>query len=64
MKVREMIRLLEQAGWIWVRTRGSHRQFVHPSRPVPLTVSGSMGADIPIGLERTLLRRAGLEGKP
>src|SRR4029079_170001 len=30
MKVREVIRLLQQDGWRHVRTRGSHRQFQHP----------------------------------
>ncbi|MFN0017379.1 MAG: type II toxin-antitoxin system HicA family toxin [Pirellulaceae bacterium] len=27
MKVREAIRLVEQDGWILIRTKGSHRQF-------------------------------------
>jgi predicted RNA binding protein YcfA (HicA-like mRNA interferase family) len=30
VKVREMIRLLEEDGWAQVRQRGSHRQFKHP----------------------------------
>ncbi len=32
MKVREIIRLLEQSGWALVATRGSHRQYKHPVR--------------------------------
>ena len=32
MKVRQLIRLLEQDGWKLIATRGSHRQFKHPSK--------------------------------
>jgi len=32
MKVREVIRMLEQDGWVLVRTRGSHRQYKHPAK--------------------------------
>jgi len=30
MKVRDVIRMLAQDGWVLVRTRGSHRQYKHP----------------------------------
>jgi len=33
MKVRDLIRRLEKDGWRLARTRGSHRQFKHPSKP-------------------------------
>jgi predicted RNA binding protein YcfA (HicA-like mRNA interferase family) len=33
MKVKDIIRLLEDEGWFLVATRGSHRQFKHPARP-------------------------------
>ena len=33
MKVREIIRLLEDDGWFLIAIRGSHRQFKHPTRP-------------------------------
>ena len=64
MKVRELIAELRREGWVWVRTRGSHRQFAHPVRPGCVTVSGSMGREVPIGLERAIRRQAGLRGKP
>jgi predicted RNA binding protein YcfA (HicA-like mRNA interferase family) len=41
MKVRELIRLLEQKGWIQLRAKGSHRQFRHPSKPLVITVPGN-----------------------
>jgi len=31
MKVREAIRLIEEDGWYLVATRGSHRQYKHPT---------------------------------
>ena len=60
MKVREMIRLLERDEWVWVSTTGSHRQFRHASKPGRVTVSGNMGNEIPVWLERSMLRQAGL----
>jgi len=61
MKVRELIRQLEKDGWRQVRQRGSHRQFRHPSKPGTVTVSGKLGADIPPGTLRSVLKQAGLE---
>ncbi|MFO1010621.1 MAG: type II toxin-antitoxin system HicA family toxin [Planctomycetota bacterium] len=61
-KVREVIRLLERAGWILVRVRGSHRQFHHPNRPGTVTVSGHLGDTMPRGTHQSVLRQAGLRG--
>jgi len=33
MKIREIIRLIEEDGWLLVVTRGSHSQFKHPTKP-------------------------------
>jgi len=33
VKVREAIRMIEDDGWNLVATRGSHRQFKHPTKP-------------------------------
>jgi len=38
MKVREMIRLLIEDGWVHVAQTGSHRQFRHPTKPGKVTV--------------------------
>jgi predicted RNA binding protein YcfA (HicA-like mRNA interferase family) len=43
-KVRELIRDLEQAGFIDRGGKGSHRNFKHPSG-VRITLSGNPGAD-------------------
>ncbi len=62
MKVREIIRTLERNGWILVVTKGSHRQFKHPTRPGRVTVSGGLGDDMPKGTLASVLRQAGLRG--
>jgi predicted RNA binding protein YcfA (HicA-like mRNA interferase family) len=36
VKIREIIKLLEQDGWYLARTKGSHRQFKHPVKAGPL----------------------------
>jgi predicted RNA binding protein YcfA (HicA-like mRNA interferase family) len=42
MKVREVIRMLEQDGWYLDRTRGSHRQYKHPKKPGLVTVPANL----------------------
>jgi predicted RNA binding protein YcfA (HicA-like mRNA interferase family) len=55
MKVRDIIKRLEQDGWRLVRTKGSHRQF----RTV--TVAGHPSLDIPPGTLNNILKQAGLK---
>ncbi len=61
MKVREVIRMLERDGWVQVVTRGSHRQFKHPTKPGRVTVSGNLGDDMPKGTFASIKRQAGLK---
>jgi predicted RNA binding protein YcfA (HicA-like mRNA interferase family) len=61
VKVREVIRLLERDGWVLVLTQGSHRQFKHPNKPGRVTVSGSLGDDMPKGTFGSVKRQAGLK---
>lgn len=44
-KVRNLIRDLEQAGFVDRGGKGSHRNFVHPKVRKPVTVSGHGGDD-------------------
>ena len=61
MKVRELIRLLEEDGWRLARTRGSHRQFKHPDELGSVTVAGKAGIDVPPGTLNAILKQAGLK---
>jgi predicted RNA binding protein YcfA (HicA-like mRNA interferase family) len=44
-KIRELIKDLEQAGFVDRGGRGSHRNFVHPKVSKPVTLSGRPGDD-------------------
>jgi predicted RNA binding protein YcfA (HicA-like mRNA interferase family) len=60
VKVRDIIRVLEQDGWVHVRTRGSHRQFHHPVKQGTVTIAGQLGKDVPLGTVGQIFRQAGL----
>ena len=60
MKVRDAIRLVEQDGWVLVRTKGSHRQFHHPAKPGTVTIAGKPGLDLDPKTEGSIRRQAGL----
>ena len=61
MKVIEALKLLELDGWYYVRTKGSHRQFKHPTKPGTVTVAGKPSLDIPPGTLNSILKQAGLK---
>jgi predicted RNA binding protein YcfA (HicA-like mRNA interferase family) len=63
VKVRDLIKSLEADGWFLARTRGSHRQFHHPTKRGTVTVSGKLSAEIPPGTLRSALKQAGLPSK-
>jgi predicted RNA binding protein YcfA (HicA-like mRNA interferase family) len=62
VKVRELVKLLEADGWFLARTRGSHRQFHHPTKPGTTTVPGKMRDDLAPGTLASILRQAQLKG--
>jgi predicted RNA binding protein YcfA (HicA-like mRNA interferase family) len=61
MKVKDLIVLLEADGWVLVRTKGSHRQFHHPTKRGTVTVSGKPSVEVPPGTLNSALRQAGLK---
>jgi len=61
MKVREAIRLIEDDGWYLVATRGSHRQFKHPSKSGRVTIAGKLSDDLAPGTRNSILKQAGLK---
>ena len=54
--------MLQDDGWRLVVTKGSHRQFKHPTKPGRVTVSGQLGDDMPKGTLASVKRQAGLRG--
>jgi predicted RNA binding protein YcfA (HicA-like mRNA interferase family) len=63
LKVREAIRVIEQDGWYLVATRGSHRQFKHPTKPGRVTVAGKFSDDLAPGTLASILKQAGLSSE-
>jgi predicted RNA binding protein YcfA (HicA-like mRNA interferase family) len=61
LKIREVIRMLEREGWIEIRTKGSHRHFRHPDRPLLVTVPGNEGKELATGTLNAILKKAGLK---
>ena len=61
MKVRDIIKLIEQDGWYLARTRGSHRQYKHPTKSGLVTVPGKLRDDLAIGTQNSILKQAGLK---
>jgi predicted RNA binding protein YcfA (HicA-like mRNA interferase family) len=61
VKVKEVIKLLEQDGWYVARTKGSHRQFKHAHKPGAVTVSGKESVDVPRGTLNSIWKQAGLK---
>jgi predicted RNA binding protein YcfA (HicA-like mRNA interferase family) len=61
MTVRNIIKLIEADGWEWVATRGSHRQYKHPTKLGRVTVAGKPRDDIAPGTENSILKQAGLK---
>jgi predicted RNA binding protein YcfA (HicA-like mRNA interferase family) len=55
MKVKEILRLLEEDEWYLARTKGSHRQLKHR------TVSGKPSVDVPPDTLNIILKQAGLK---
>ena len=61
VKIRKVIRLIENDGWALVRTRGSHRQYHHASKPGTVTIAGHLGQDLHPKTLSSILRQAGLK---
>ena len=63
MKVRDVIKAMENDGWVLDRTRGDHRQYIHPVKPEAgtVTVPGHPGDDMPPWTLNSILKKAGLK---
>ncbi|MCH8988739.1 MAG: type II toxin-antitoxin system HicA family toxin [Chloroflexi bacterium] len=54
------MRLVERDGWFLARTRGSHRQYKHPSKTGTVTIAGNANRDVASGTWNSILKQAGL----
>lgn len=60
MKSADIIRSLLDDGWYLVRTKGSHQQYAHPTKPGIVTVKHP-AKDTPIGTLKSIERQSGLK---
>ena len=60
MQSRDLIKLPQTDGWHLQRTRGSHHQFVHPTKPGTITVPHPK-KDLGTGLVQAIRKQAGLK---
>ncbi|QDH12992.1 type II toxin-antitoxin system HicA family toxin [Formicincola oecophyllae] len=59
MKSADLIREMQQAGWMLVRVRGSHHVFRHPAKPGSVIVPHPK-KDLGKGLVKAIRKQAGL----
>jgi predicted RNA binding protein YcfA (HicA-like mRNA interferase family) len=53
--------MLEEDGWYLARTRGSHQQYKHPTKPGLVTIAGKPGDDLATGTLSSIFKQAGLK---
>jgi predicted RNA binding protein YcfA (HicA-like mRNA interferase family) len=61
VKIRDVLKMLEDDGWSVVRQRGSHRQFKHATKPGLVTVAGKRSDDVAPGTLNSILKQSGLK---
>jgi predicted RNA binding protein YcfA (HicA-like mRNA interferase family) len=61
VRVRDAIRLIELDGWKLVVTRGSHRQYKHPTKSGRVTIAGKPSDELALGTYGSILKQAGLK---
>jgi predicted RNA binding protein YcfA (HicA-like mRNA interferase family) len=61
VKVSEVLRMLHNDGWYLVATRGSHRQFKHPTKAGRVTIAGKPSDDLAPGTLNSILKQSGLK---
>lgn len=60
MRFREVDKMLKKDGWYEVKQRGSHHQYLHPTKPGKVTVPEHAGKDIHPDIVKAVMKQAGL----
>ena len=60
VKVRDVLKALNEDGWVLRNQEGSHRQYVHPSKPGKVTIAGHPAAELDPKTKKSILKQAGL----
>lgn len=62
MKSKQLIKILTEDGWYVVRQKGSHMVMKHDTKEGMLIVPNHGSAEVGTGLEKKLLKQAGIRG--
>ncbi|WP_026879487.1 type II toxin-antitoxin system HicA family toxin [Ignatzschineria larvae DSM 13226] len=60
MNSKALIQLLQNDGWYFVASKGSHYQYKHPYKKGRVTIPHPK-KDLPIGTVKSILKQAGLQ---
>lgn len=61
MKVKEVIKRIQDDGWFLVRTRGSHKQFKHKRKSGLVTIAGKPSDELAPGTLNSIMKQAQLK---
>ena len=61
MKVRDVIKLIEEDGWYLVATKGSHQQYKHPTKSGRVTIAGHPNDDLAPGTLNSVFKQAQIQ---
>jgi predicted RNA binding protein YcfA (HicA-like mRNA interferase family) len=61
MKTKELIKLLEDNGWVYQRTRGDHRVYYKAGMRRAISIPGKLNNDLKEGTCQGILRQAGIK---
>ena len=61
VEVREVLRMLQDDGWLLVRTKGSHHQYAHATKRGLVTVPGNRNDELAPGTLNSILKQAGMK---
>jgi predicted RNA binding protein YcfA (HicA-like mRNA interferase family) len=60
MKVRDIIKKIEEDGWKYMYSTGSHRHFKHPVKPGKVTIPGHPSDTVHPRTLQSILKQAGM----
>jgi len=61
MKVKEIIKIIENDGWYLKRYKGSHRQYKNDIKSGLVTVAGHPNDELAIKTQKSILKQARIE---
>lgn len=61
MRPRELERIIENDGWTYKTQKGSHRHYIHPTKPGKVTIPFHQGRDLNPTTVDSILKQAGLK---